>query len=108
MGTLVSLPVMVVDSEEAWNKAGDAYARVMVVDADRATIGPLNLWDFLASEFEINGVYMFRGLRVAPRRVYNEQTGQWQRTPSAGKVLECNIFTAIEAVEHDTVRCYFS
>ena len=56
----------------------------------------------------LHGIYMFRGLRVALRRVYNENSGQWQRSQGAGKTLERNAFTAIEAVQHDSVRCYFS
>ena len=52
VGTLVSLPVMAVDIEEAWSKAGVAYARVMLVDADRATIGPLHLLDIFPTTWK--------------------------------------------------------
>ena len=109
MGTLVSLPVMVVDILESWIRGGvQSYARVVLVDADHATIGPLHMWEFLPSELEIDGIYMFRGLRVALRRVYNAISGQWQRPQSAGKTLECYAFAAIGAVQHDSVRCYVS
>ena len=107
VNTIVSLPVMVVDIEDGWSKTGEQYAKVTAVDGDRATIGPLYLWDFPPSDFEIDGVYMFRGLKVSWGRLMNDQTGLWTRNPNAGKVLECNPLTAIEAVSNETVRSYF-
>ena len=107
VGTIVSLPVMVVDVVEAWSHAGQCYPRVTAVDADHATLGVLNMWDFPLSDFDISGVYMFRGLKVGLRRVYNEEQGKWERSASGGKVLECSVLTAIERVVHDAVQCYF-
>ena len=109
VGTIVSLPViMVVDVEEQWNRAGSAYARVMAVDADHATMGPLHLWEFPPTDSEVNAVYMFRGLNVALGRVYNDAQGTWSRSPTAPKVVECNVLMAIERVDRDAARSYFS
>ena len=108
VGMVVSLAVRVVDLEEAWVRdRAEPHAKVMLVDADRAHIGPIHLWDFLPSDLQVDGIYMFRGLKVGVRRVYNETAQQWQRSPSGGKVLECSAFTAVETVEHESVRCFF-
>ena len=108
VGMVVSLAVRVVDLEEGWVRGGaEPYAKVVLVDADRATIGPIHLWDFLPSDLQVDGIYMFRGLKVGVRRVYNDTAQQWQRSPSGGKVLECSAFTAVETVEHESVRCFF-
>ena len=107
---VVSLAVRVVDLEEGWVRGGtEPYAKVVLVDADRATIGPIHLWDFLPSDLQIDGLYMFRGLRVSLRRVFNETTQQWHRVPhnSGDKVLERGVFTAVEPVEHESVTQYF-
>ena len=107
VGMVVSLAVRVVDLEEGWVRGStESYAKVLLVDADRATIGPIHLWDFLLSDLQIDRLYMFRGLKVGLRRVYNETTQQWQRSP-ADKVLECSVFTAVEPVEHESVTPYF-
>ena len=110
VGTVVSLAVRVVDIEDGYTRVStEAYAKVTLVDADRATIGPIHLWEYLPSDLQIDGLYMFRGLRVSLRRVFNETTQQWQRVPhsSGEKVLECGVFTAVEPVEHESVTQYF-
>ena len=72
---------------------------------DQAAIGPLHMWDYLPGELEVDGIYMFRGLRVGLRRVYNASAGQWQHSQRGGKTLECIAFTAIETVQDASVRC---
>ena len=44
VGMVVSLAVRVVDLEEGWVRGStESYAKVVLVDADRATIGPIHL-----------------------------------------------------------------
>ena len=68
---------------------GEPYLEVHGVDMDRVPITALRMWMFEEGEIVPGNLYILRGLRVAPDRVWDDAAWKYVPSPDRRK-LDCS------------------
>ena len=76
---------------------GEPYLEVHGVDMDRVPITALRMWMFEEGEVVPGNLYILRGLRVAPDRVWDDAAWKYVPSPDRRK-LDCSGRSAVEDV----------
>ena len=76
---------------------GEPYLEVHGVDMDRVPITALRMWMFEEGEIVPGNLYILRGLRVAPDRVWDDAAWKYVPSPDRRK-LDCSGRSAVEDV----------
>ena len=87
---------------------GETYLQVSGVDMDGDQVGPLRLWEHTESDVEAGSIYIFRGMKIASERTWDDASWKWTNHSQGLKTLDCDIRTAIEDVsDQPDITSYF-
>ena len=112
LGSFVDLVIRIDAADElpiqSGPNQGETYLQVSGVDMDGDQVGPLRLWEHTESDVEAGSIYIFRGMKIASERTWDDASWKWTNHSQGLKTLDCDIRTAIEDVsDQPDITSYF-